>query len=147
MKLLRASIMFLLRALIFIGIPYALIYIINQNYPGLLGERYLFSIQMAIIFGSLSALTYFFAELGEGLKKMMLELLSITFGIVYTLLILGVGEAKIFYEDIVIEFYYPLLLSLIVLGIVINMPTAILGYLAWKGEKKEEKYGNIQIQE
>ena len=146
MKILRASFLLILRSLVLIGIPYGLIYLINQNYPGLLGERYLFSIQMAILFGTLTALSYFFADLTKGFKKMVFDLLALMFGIAYTLLILGVGEAKIFYENTVIEFTYPLLLTLILLGIIINIPTAILGYAAWR-EEEREKIGNVEIGE
>ena len=138
MKILKAAFLLTIRSITLIGIPYALVYLINLNYPGLLGERYLFSIQMAIVFGTLAVISYLFSDLSSGFKSMFFEILALVFGMVYTLLILGFGHAEIFYEGVFIELIYPALLLLVILGIIVRIPTAILGYLEWRqnfGEK------------
>ncbi len=141
MRVLRAAFMLLLRSITLIGIPYALIYLINMNYPGLLGERYIFSIQLAIVFGTLAVISYLFSDLSSGFKSMFFEIMALVFGMAYTLLILGFGHAEIFYQNILITLVYPALLTLVLLGIFLRIPTAILGYLAWKQEIQQAKLG------
>ncbi len=134
MKILKPLFLLIGRALVFIGIPLALIYVINAIYPGLLQERYVRTLAMAMYLGIPIVLLYFIADAFDGLWSMVAEIAALSLVLVYTLLILGYGTAHLSYENVSISLVYPLLLYIIMAGVLVRFPTPVLRYLAWKSE-------------
>ncbi|GEM_PF-5500005 len=140
MKLLKAIIFSIARAIVFIGIPLGVITLINSNYPGLLDERYLHALKLAMYLGVPIVAFYFLADSFEGIVSMIGELIALTLVLAYTLLLLGMGIAHISYENVKITLIYPTLLAIVVIGVIIRFPTPILKYLAWREENGETFY-------
>ena len=120
----------LFRIFVFIVIPVALIVAVNVNYPGLLTDRYLLEITIATIVGALIVLFYFLSDISERKKKMIYETIALTLVLVYTVLILGFGNAEFHYDKLKIYLYYLPLFYLIIAGIVVRYPVILLRYLA-----------------
>ncbi len=118
------------RAIVFIVIPISLILAVNMNYPGLLSDKYLAEIIMATIIGVPVVFFYFLTDISEGKKKILYETIALTLVLAYTLLILGFGNAVFYYNKLKIFIYYLPLLALILIGIIVRYPVAILRYLA-----------------
>ena len=140
MKILKPLFLLIGRAFVFIGIPLALIYVINVNYPGLLEERYIHTLALAMYLGIPIVLLYFIADAFDGLKSMIAELAALSLILAYTFLILGFGTAHLSYEKVSISLCYPILLYIIIAGVLIRFPTPILRYLSWKSENRGQFY-------
>ena len=119
-----------MRIIVFIVIPVALILAVNINYPGLISDRYMAEIIMATIVGVFVVLFYFLADISRRKKKMIYESIALTLVLVYTFLILGFGRAEFNYSELKIFIYYLPLFYLIIAGIVVRYPVVILRYLA-----------------
>ncbi len=118
------------RVIVFIAIPISLILAVNMNYPGLLSDRYLAEITLATMIGVPVVIFYFLTDISKGKKKMIYETIALTLVLVYTLLMLGLGNAVFYYSSLRIFIYYVPLLWLILLGIIVRYPVGVLRYLA-----------------
>nr|AAZ32474.1 hypothetical protein [uncultured euryarchaeote Alv-FOS1] len=132
MNLLRTTFTAIAHALVYIGIPFALIYALNTNYPGLLEARYLRFLEIAIMLGVPIVILYAAADLTKGLKSMIFEIVALMLVVTYTFMILGFGSTEINYKSTRIYLFYPVLMYIVILGIAIQFPSAIFKYLSEK---------------
>ncbi|NPA75756.1 MAG: hypothetical protein GXO25_06715 [Euryarchaeota archaeon] len=130
MKLLRTIFTAIAHSLVYIGIPLALIYALNANYPGLLEARYVRFVHIAILLGIPIVVMYALADLTSGIKSMIFEIIALVLVIIYTFMILGMGSTELTYQNVKIYLFYPVLLYIVILGIAIRFPSAVFKYLA-----------------
>ena len=134
MKIWEATLYFILRVIVLVVAPLILIYLINANYPGLLGYRLENAFYVVVLLAVPAVMLHFFADITTSTKKMIFELISLTLILVYTYLILGSGTTHLYYKSLNMELYYPLLLYIILGSIAIRYPTIFLRYYAEKSK-------------
>jgi len=147
MKLLKAVLLLIIRSVIFIGIPVAIIYTINASYPGLLTNRYINALKIAMYLGIPIIIVYFLADLTDGWLSMVSELIALFLVLAYTFLILGTGITEIDYDKARVMLYYPYLLYIIIVGVLVRFPTPILKYLAAMESTNNPDYEEEENQE
>ena len=138
MKLFKAIAVLIGRSIFFIGIPVGLIYLINANYPGLLGERYIQTLHLAMYLGIPIVMLYFLADITTEWKSMVSEISALVFVLLYTFLIMGYGTTMIKYAGVTITMYYPYLLYLIIAGVLVRIPLPVLRYLSHVEENENQ---------
>lgn len=139
MKILKPLLMLFTRFFIFTGIPMALIYGINVNYPGLLDPRYLHSLHIAMYLGIPIVIFYFLADVWKGWKSTFSEIVALTLVLVYTVLLMGFGHSHFSYKNFDFHLFYSALLYLVLIGILIRFPVPILRYLS-ENEEVSDNY-------
>ena len=137
MNLFSAILKVVLKSIVFIGIPISIIYIVSTNYPGLLTDRYLTVLTIAMYLGIPIVLLYFLSYICEGIYRMLFEIGALILLIIYTILIMGYGQTHIKYQELDISIYYPVLMYLVILGILIRFPIPVLRYLSEESEKAQ----------
>ena len=121
-------------SVVFIGIPFALVYALNANYPGMLEARQVRSLELAMSIGIPIVIFYALADITNGWKNMIFEGISLSLVLIYTFLVMGFGQTHVQYKQVDIYLFYPFLMYMIVLGVAVRFPTVILRYLASKEE-------------
>ncbi len=147
MKLLKAILLLIIRSVIFIGIPVAIIYAINASYPGLLTDKYINTLKIAMYLGIPIVIVYFLADLTDSWLSMVSELIALFLVLAYTFIILGTGVTEIDYDKARVMLYYPYLLYLIIAGVLVRFPTPVLKYLASMERTNDEYYEEEENQE
>ena len=132
MKMFHAILFLIFRIIALVAAPLALVYLINTNYPGLLGYKLEYAIYVVLLLALPGVILHFFADISEGKRKVIFESVSLTLFLVYTYLILGSGSTHLFYKNLDVMLYYPYLLYLILASIAIRYPTIFLRYYAEK---------------
>ena len=140
MKLWEAVVFFVFRLIVLVAAPLTLVYIVNSNYPGLLGHGVITTVYAVILLALPAVLLHFLADITQSShKKMILELISLTLILLYTYIILGSGETHLYYKSLNVELYYSMLLYLILASIAMRYPTIFLRHYAEKSEEHENK--------
>lgn len=147
MKFFKAILLLIIRSVIFIGMPIAIIYGINASYPGLLTDRYINALKIAMYLGIPIVIVYFLADLTESWLSMVSELIALFLVLAYTFLILGTGVTEIDYDKARVMLYYPYLLYLIIAGVLVRFPTPVLKYLASMEHTNDEYQEQEENQE
>ena len=130
MSKLRILMFTIFRIIVFIVVPVALILAVNINYPGLLTHKYIFEITIATIVGVMIVFFYFLSDITQRKKKVIYETVALSLVLIYTVLILGFGNAEFHYNELKIFIHYLPLFYLIIAGVAVRYPVIFLRYLA-----------------
>ncbi len=135
MKAWEATIFLILRVIVLVIAPLVLVYLVNMNYPGLIGYKTELVFYIVILLAVPAVILHFFGDITQSNKKVVFESISLTLLLIYTYLLLGSGSTHLYYKSLDMELYYPILLYIIIGSIAIRYPTIFLRYYAEKSKE------------